>query len=256
MKEIWKEIPNYNKYEISNFKRVRRIKNKNMLSTNTNKVCLTSNNGKRKNSTVNYFYKLTFRTFNINHIHFRVFNLPNEQWKDIEGYEGLYMISNLGRVKSLNYNNTKKEKILKSGDNGLGYKFVNLSKNNKIKRYYVHRLVALAFIPNDDIENKTVVNHKDENPRNNHVENLEWCTIEYNWNYGTCKQRRIETNRKNGTYEKNAKEQGKKCKCIELDLIFDSIADASRYFKCSHDNIGACLRGRTNTACGYHWKYI
>ncbi|MBP3707068.1 MAG: HNH endonuclease [Clostridia bacterium] len=198
-----------------------------------------------------------FKRLSIDKLYNQVFgehikDLEGEVWKDIKDYEGLYQVSTYGRVKSY----CSGEKILKSGDNGLGYQFVHLCKNGKNKRYYVHRLVAETFIFNDDIDNKTVINHKDENPYNNHVENLEWCTMEYNWNYGTCKQRRVETNVKNGTYEKIAKKKGRKCRCIELDLMFNSIAEASRYFKCNSENIGACLRGRTNTACGYHWEYI
>ena len=84
-----------------------------------------------------------------------------EIWKDIIGYEGRYQVSNLGRVKSLNYNNTNKEKILKPKKENNGYLRVNLSKNGKAKMYSVHRLVAIVYIPNP--ENKETVNHKNEN---------------------------------------------------------------------------------------------
>lgn len=103
-----------------------------------------------------------------------------EIWKDIKGYEGLYQISNFGRVKSLNYRNTGKEQLLKPALNTTGYFCVMLCK--PLKRFLIHRLVAKAFIPNPD--NLPCVNHKDENPTNNHVDNLEWCTQLYNVNYG------------------------------------------------------------------------
>ena len=90
-----------------------------------------------------------------------------EIWKDIDGYEGLYQVSNLGRVKSLHHN---KEKILKGSYANKGYHLISLSKEGTQKRYLVHRLVATAFIPNP--YKLECVNHKDENPRNNNVNNL------------------------------------------------------------------------------------
>ncbi len=106
-----------------------------------------------------------------------------EIWKDIEGYEGLYQVSNLGDVRSLKYAGGNKVKILKQG-NVNGYKRVSLHKNNKQKNYFVHRLVAMTFIPNPN--NLPLVNHKDENKTNNSVDNLEWCTQKYNINYGSA----------------------------------------------------------------------
>ena len=121
-----------------------------------------------------------------------------EVWKDIPNYEGFYQVSNLGNVKSMqrtkkhSYNSIAqlKEKMLRP-QNTNGYLFVRLSKNNEIKRYLVHRLVALTFIPNpnDYLE----VNHIDENSLNNNVENLEWCSHKYNINYGTGNERRSKT---------------------------------------------------------------
>lgn len=100
-----------------------------------------------------------------------VTNLPGETWKDVKDYEGLYQISNKGRVKSLRWAGGK---VLKFGNSGFGYFFVNLSKNNKCRNFFVHTLVARAFIPNP--ENKPEVNHIDGNKKNNCVENLEWVT--------------------------------------------------------------------------------
>lgn len=108
-----------------------------------------------------------------------------EIWKDIKGYEGKYQVSNYGNVKSLNYRNTGKERLLKPILQTDGYLCVGLCK--PLKMYLIHRLVAKEFIPNPD--NLPCVNHKDENKHNNHVYNLEWCTNVYNLNYGTCRER-------------------------------------------------------------------
>ena len=116
-----------------------------------------------------------------------------EEWRDIKGYEGRYQVSNLGRVKSLNYRHTNKEKILSNTTNTKDYLTVSLYKNGKIKTYYIHKLVAAHFIPNPD--NYKEVNHKDENKSNNCVSNLEWCSREYNQNYGTKTQRASESNK-------------------------------------------------------------
>ena len=113
--------------------------------------------------------------------------LPKQIWKDIPGYEGLYEVSNTGRVRSLNYNGTGKTKVMKLSTNKLGYKKVGLCKDGKRKVYFIHRLVALAFIPNPN--NYPIINHKDENPSNNAVWNLEWCTQKYNINYGNCRKK-------------------------------------------------------------------
>lgn len=102
-----------------------------------------------------------------------------EIWKDIEGYEGLYQVSNLGRVKSLNYNKTRKEKILSCGDKN-GYLFVVLCKNGKHKQFQVHRLVAQEFVPNP--ENKPYVDHINTIKNDNRVENIRWCTHKENCN--------------------------------------------------------------------------
>lgn len=104
-----------------------------------------------------------------------------EIWKDIKDYEGLYQVSNLGRVKSLNYLRTEKEQILKTNKVCRGYYQVVLWKDKKPKRYSVHRLVAEAFLPNPF--NYPIINHKDENPSNNCSQNLEWVTYKYNSAY-------------------------------------------------------------------------
>lgn len=125
-----------------------------------------------------------------------------EEWRPIEGYEGLYEVSSLGRVRSLDRydssNHFRRGKILKLQTDGRGYLMVVLSSNNKAKMYLVHRMVAIAFIPNPD--NLPEVNHRDENPSNDNVDNLEWCDRKYNNNYGSRIDRMRDTKLKNGTY--------------------------------------------------------
>lgn len=116
-----------------------------------------------------------------------------ETWKDIKGYEGLYQISNLGRVK-----NIKKQKIL-NPLNINNYLKVVLSKKGKVQNKYIHRLVAETFIPNDN--NYKEINHKDENSLNNCLSNLEWCNHKYNINYGTGNLRRSISEKKTKSKE-------------------------------------------------------
>lgn len=98
-----------------------------------------------------------------------------EIWKDIEGYEGKYQVSNTGEVKSLNYRGSGKTKLLRQTADKDGYKCVIFCKNGKVKGYKVHRLVAIAFIPNPN--SLPIINHKDEDKTNNCVDNLEWCDV-------------------------------------------------------------------------------
>lgn len=110
-----------------------------------------------------------------------------EEWRPISGYEGLYEVSNWGRVRSFKWNSNGR---ILSPCNRRGYYYVELCKDRKEKRYHVHRLVATAFIPNPN--NLPEVNHKDEDKGNNHVTNLEWCDRSYNIVYGTRTQRMVE----------------------------------------------------------------
>ena len=127
-----------------------------------------------------------------------------EIWKSIPGYEGLYEVSNTGRVRSLDRYvkvgfgayRLHKGKIINLTLSNSGYYFVDLTYKYKRKHFYVHRLVAEAFIPNPD--NLPQVNHKDEDKTNNIAENLEWCDRKYNMNYGTKIERQKKTNIQNG----------------------------------------------------------
>ncbi len=120
---------------------------------------------------------------------------PNEIWKDIQGYEGLYQVSTLGRVRSLDrliksrYGNFRKitGKIIKPNKIWSGYLRISLWKQQQVEYKSLHRLVAETFIPNP--QNLPCVNHKDEVKSNNSVSNLEWCTWRYNANYGTRNER-------------------------------------------------------------------
>ena len=123
-----------------------------------------------------------------------------EIWKDIEGYAGLYQVSNLGRVKSLKVSKIKSERIRKSYQQSSGYISIVLCKNGKVTNHKIHRLVANAFIDNPD--NLPEINHKDEDKTNNCVDNLEWCDSSYNKNYGT-------------RTEKFIRSRGTPVKCIE-----------------------------------------
>jgi len=115
--------------------------------------------------------------------------MANEVWCDIKGYEGIYQVSNLGNVKRLGGTPwRKKDRLLtpKLASQG-GYPQVTLSKECKATCFYVHRLVAEAFVPNPN--GYPEINHKDENKENNCASNLEWCDRKYNINYGTLKAR-------------------------------------------------------------------
>lgn len=170
--------------------------------------------------------------------------MEQEIWKDVVGYEGKYMVSNLGRVKSMNYNRTGKEKILKPTKNSKGRFQVSLSKNGKVKRL-VHQLVLKAFVPN--LENLSDVNHKDENPENNRLDNLEWCTRKYNINYGTHNERM--------TKNMTGPGKSKLVLCVETGMIYPSAKEASRHTGADQSSIIKCCRGKLKTAKGFNWLY-
>ena len=137
----------------------------------------------------------------------------SEEWRPIEGYEGLYEVSSYGRVRSLDryvktcYEAYKlhKGKILSPAKDKNGYLKVHLCCNGKHNIIRVHRLVCKAFIPNPD--NLPEVNHKDEDKTNNSVDNLEWCDRSYNISYGTRTERQKKTNIQNGFWTGLSKEE-------------------------------------------------
>ena len=176
-----------------------------------------------------------------------------EIWRDIKDYEGLYQVSNLGRVKRLAFTRKiytrgyeqlihYKEHLIKTRIGNSGYTIVALSKNAKTKTLLLHRLVAKTFIPNP--ENLPQVNHKDENKLNNKTDNLEWCTHTYNNNYGTKNKR-------------TADKLSKQIKCLETGIIYQGFHEAGRQTGIDYRSINDCCRGRYGhkTAGGYHWEY-
>ena len=166
-----------------------------------------------------------------------------EIWKDIKGYEGKYMVSNTGKVKSLErtvwYNGgyyKKSEKTLKGYDNGKGYLRVELCKDGKRKWYRINRLVAQAFLPNP--YNLPEVNHIDQDKYNNCVDNLEWCTTQYNIEYSKAKAV-IGINKVSG-----------------LILEFPSLMEAERQTGISNKHICECCKGKRKSAKGFYWHYV
>lgn len=166
-----------------------------------------------------------------------------EEWKDIIGYEGLYQISNLGRVRN------SKGQILTGYTNNKGYQMVHLQVNNTNKLYSIHRLVAIHFIDNPD--NLPCVNHINEIKIDNRADNLEWCTHRYNVNYGT-RNKRVSKTKRNNTYNTKA------VRCVELRKTFPSTREASRKTGIDCSQISAVCNHKKNykTAGGYHWHYI
>ena len=181
-----------------------------------------------------------------------------EVWEDIKNYEGLYQVSNLGRVKSLDrivyqknsfgniQKNIYKGKILSLFEDKDGYLRVNLKKDKKIKQYGVHVLVANTFLninkfkymEYEDLSkidiNRLQINHKNENKKDNCIDNLEFCTVAYNTNYGSREQ-----------------------KIIQLDLsgkiikVWDSRKKASKELHISRNTINEILRGHRQDINGY-----
>lgn len=166
-----------------------------------------------------------------------------EIWKDIEGYPN-YQVSNMGRVKSLNYNRTGKEKILKGIKNRKGYLQVGLCKEGLQKTVKVHRLVASTFIPNPN--NLSQLNHIDEDKTNNCVDNLEWCDSKYNTNYGTRNKKISNIISKPILQFTNSGEFIRK---------WDNTAQVEKELGIKHCNICLCLKGKRKSAGGYKWCY-
>ena len=153
-------------------------------------------------------------------------------WKDIKGYSK-YQINNYGDIWSKI--SQRKLKPFSSGKNGY-LKITITADNGKSKKEFIHRLVALAFLPLD--ENKTIVNHKDGNKLNNYVDNLEWCTPEENNKHSARVLGTVHT---------------KKCRCIETGRVFNTISEAEEILGICH--VSDVCRGERKTAGGYHWEY-
>lgn len=171
----------------------------------------------------------------------------HEIWKDVKNYEGIYQVSNYGRIKVLRRmkkvgikNNSyvlQKEKILKQFINNDNYCYVTLYKDGRKKSKRVHRLVAEAFLNNKD-KQKNVINHIDKNPCNNRTDNLEYCTQFYNARYSLAKK------------VKQLSLNGK------LIKIWDSTMDIEREMGISNVCISYVCNKKHKTAGGYKWEYL
>lgn len=174
-----------------------------------------------------------------------------EEFRDIEGFEGRYQVSNLGNVKSLNYIGTKRAKNLKPCRHHLGYMVVALgAKNWKM----VHTLVAKTFIPNP--ENKPFVNHIDGNKQNNNVTNLEWVTSKENMNHAirTGLRNPHQNNKPRGGENPTSKPVLQLSCDGQLVKRWDCISDAARYLGCNSSQIVNTLAGRHKTCYGFLWR--
>lgn len=179
-----------------------------------------------------------------------------EIWKDVVGYEGLYQVSNMGNVKSLNWRNEGYAKNLWLKPHNKGYLQVELAKNGAKKCFVVHRLVAVAFLPNP--YDYPQVNHKDENKRNNCVDNLEWCDASYNATYSLKRHEKF-YNGKRIAKRRNSSHSNQPIIQMTLDGKAVKTWKNSRLIfletGMSDWSISECCRGKRKTAYGYKWRY-
>ena len=208
-----------------------------------------------------------------------------EIWRTINGYEN-YQVSNLGNVKNISTGKLLKPRVNKK----TGYVLIDIRNGGNKKTIGIHRLVALTFIENDNPENKTQVNHIDENKTNNNVNNLEWCTPSYNINYGSHNERVKQTKKENPrifteeerrrisertsgenhwnygqqwneeTKNKNmlSQQNRKRVRCVETGEVFESIRAAARAYDVIKSRISDAIthRNRVQTCAGYHWEVV
>lgn len=169
-----------------------------------------------------------------------------EEWKEVYGFNVLYEVSNLGRVRT-KYTQSKvygsTYNYLTPVDNGNGYLRFNWKSKNVNHTVYLHRLVATAFLDNPHGYHE--VNHKDEDKKNNRADNLEWCDHDYNAGYGTKNFRAAETRRKRKLIE-----------CIDTGIVYKSLQDVMDEYGVSKTAISNCLSGRSKTCAGKRWRYL
>ena len=189
-----------------------------------------------------------------------------EVWKDIYftdtddreyDYRGLYMVSNMGRVKSVRTNN-----VLIGSTSGKGYRQFNLYKNGSSKQFKLHRLVAHMFVDNPDKKNKVCVNHINQNKLDNRACNLEWVTYMEN-NHHADRIQRINEIRKNNPHKRSEdakRATGRKVVGVNQTtrevVRFHTIQEAVRFLGIKYDKyIIDCCKGRKDDYKGYKWFY-
>lgn len=171
-----------------------------------------------------------------------------EIWKDVVGYEGLYQVSDLGNVRSLYRYGVYSPKEKATQTNNYGYKTVMLSKDGVSKRVTVHRLVAIAFLPNP--RNAPQINHIDENKANNCVSNLEWCDAKHN-----CSSYARNHPHKSRRGKRKGKPVIQLSKAGEYIRTWDNARQVFVETGMSDWSISQCCRGIWKTAYGYKWQY-
>lgn len=171
-----------------------------------------------------------------------------EDWRDIKGYEGVYQVSNLGNVRSLNYRNTGKVKLLIPKQQNRGYLHVLLYANGKGKAFLIHRLVADAFLPCSDVS--LTVNHIDENLVNNRVDNLEWCSLKQNIGKYVINHPEMKRGRPEDTTPVR-----------QLDMngnvirLWKSAAEVRRTLHYNTSSISQCCNRKRKSAYGFRWQF-
>lgn len=172
-------------------------------------------------------------------------------WKDVPGYEGLYQVSNTGLVKG------QRGQILSPLSSGNGYWKIQLYNKEGRKKAFIHRLVAMAFIPNP--ENKPYINHKDNNPSNNSVDNLEWCTPKENFDWMKKQGRNKRTEKWLENLHKAQKRDYKAVKGTNIktgEVLYFEYLNSVRKSGFDPSSVCICCKGKISQHAGYRWEYV
>lgn len=251
IKEQWKQIENLD-YDISNLGRVRNSDGHFMrfriIGNNISVILYDKNKSKYRGFTISKLLKKYFNKVNIDDL---VKPLDGEIWKDAKGFKGLYMVSNYGRIKAINFGNHYKSQLIKQRIGVKGVYYVDLSKNNKKYSRPIHRIIAETFISNP--HNKPQVIHINGDKSNNTVKNLKWVNNSQNQqNVIKLGLRHIpqgkEVHNHRSVYQLD----------MNLNIIdsWDTITEASKRFDIPTTNISKVCKGQRNKAGGYIWMYM